>query len=281
MKIGLVLEGGGMRGVFTAGVLDSFLDNEINVDVCIGVSAGACLACSYLCKQRGRGFSVMTDYLDDKDYCSFSSLLRTGDMFGAEFLYHKIPEELYPIDNAAFQRGATEFYTVVTNCDTGIPEYPEITDMLRDVEYVRASSSLPLLSRIVEIGDKRYLDGGVSDPIPVQKAFELGCDKVIVVLTQHRGYRKTAEKTLPLIRARYRSFPNLVQDMQKRHDVYNETLEQILQWENAGNVFVIAPENPLNIRRTEKCREILRGGYLQGKELTDRLIPYLREFIKE
>lgn len=281
MKVGLVLEGGGMRGVFTAGVLDVFLEQDLNPDLCIGVSAGACLGCSYLCKQKGRGFSVMTDYLDNKDYCSFSSLVRTGDMFGANFLYHKIPEELYPIDNTAFLKNKTEFYAVVTNCATGKPEYPQISDMFRDVEYVRASSSLPLLARMVNICGVNYLDGGVADPIPVQKALDMGCDKVIVVLTQHRGFRKSPEKTIPLIQWKYRKYPNLVHDMKIRHQVYNDTLDQITDLQRQGKIFVIAPEQPLNIRRTEKDIQLLNDAYQKGKETASTLISSLKNYLSK
>ncbi len=279
MKIGLVLEGGGMRGVFTAGVLDVFLEQDLNIDLCIGVSAGACLACSYLCKQKGRGFSVMTDYLDNKDYCSLSSLIRTGDMFGVDFLYHKIPEELYPIDNAAFLNGNTEFRAVITNCTTGKPEYPQVSDMFRDVEYVRASSSLPLLARMVDLFGTKYLDGGVADPIPVQKALEMGCDKVIVVLTQHREFRKSPEKTIPLIQWKYRNYPNLVHDMKIRHQVYNDALDQISDLERQGKIFVIAPEQPLNIRRTEKDIHLLSEAYRNGKETASERMEDLQNYL--
>ncbi len=281
MKIGLVLEGGAMRGVFTAGVLDVFLDQGIDVDLCIGVSAGACLACSFVCKQRGRGFAVMTDYLDNKDYCSVSSLLRTGDLFGSEFLYHKIPEELYPIDNTAFLKGKTELYAVVTNCSTGKPEYPRVTDMFRDVDYVRASSSLPLLARMVDLNGEKYLDGGVSDPVPLLRAMEMGCDKIIVVLTRHRAFRKTAEKSLPLIKAKYRKYPNLVEDMKVRHRVYNRTLDRVSELERDGKIFVIAPEKPLNISRAEKNMDLLKDGYKQGEDLASRLMPKLLEYLSK
>lgn len=280
MKVGLVLEGGAMRGVFTAGVLDAFLECEVNVDLCIGVSAGACLACSFLCKQHGRGFSVMTDYLDHKDYCSISSLLRTGDLFGADFLYHKIPEELYPIDNAVFRKNKAEFYTVVTNCSTGKPEYPQITDMFRDVDYVRASSSLPLLAQMVNLNGETYLDGGVSDPIPVEKALDMGCDKVIVVLTRHRGFRKSPEKTVPLIQAKYRKYPNLVQTMKLRHQIYNDTLALISELEQEGKIFVIAPKQPLNIRRAEKDISLLKNGYQQGKSSALGSMNHLQRYLK-
>lgn len=280
MKTCIVLEGGAMRGVFTAGVLDVFLERNIEPDACIGVSAGACLACSFLTKQKGRGFAVMTDYLDNKDYCSLSSLVRTGDLFGSDFLYHKIPEELYPIDNDAFLAGKTELYTVVTNVETGAPEYHRVEDMFRDVDWVRASSSLPLAARMVDLQGQKYLDGGVSDPIPVKKALEMGFDKVIVVLTRHRAFRKSKEKTIPLIRLKYRSYPKLIEAMKNRHAVYNESLDLVKGLENEGKIFVIAPGDPLNISRTEKNMALLRDGYQQGRTLTESLLPKLTEYLK-
>ncbi len=279
MKIGLVLEGGAMRGVFTAGVLDVFLNKNLKTDLCIGVSAGACLACSFLCKQPGRGFAVMTDYRKERDYCSVYSLLKTGDLFGADFLYHKIPEELYPIDNEAFLQEATDFYTVVTNCITGKPEYLQVKDMIRDVDFVRASGSLPLLARMVPLSGIPYLDGGVSDPIPVEKALEMGCDKVIVILTQHRDYRKAPERFLPLISAKYRKYPNLVEDMKVRHEAYNHSLDQIASLEKDGKIFVIAPETPLGIRRAEKDMSVLRKGYEEGLRLGEEQFPSLQQYL--
>lgn len=264
MKTGLVLEGGAMRGVYTSGVLDFFLDQNIHFDVCLGVSAGACLACSYLSLQRGRGYAVMTDYLNNKEYCSLSSLLRTGDLFGAEFLYHKIPEELYPIDNSAFLKNSTKFYSVVTDCNTGAPAYLRVEDMFRDVDFVRASSSLPLLARMVEINGTFYLDGGVSDPIPVKQALFMGCDRIVVVLTRHRRYRKSKERSLPLIRCKYRKYPNLINAMENRHKIYNESLSLLDHLEEEGRALVLAPEEFLKIRRTEKNLDILQLGYEQG-----------------
>ena len=281
MKIGLVLEGGGMRGVFTAGVLDVFLEEGISFDSCYGVSAGACLACSFLCGQKGRGYSVMTDYLDNRDYCSWSSFLRTGDLFGADFLYHKIPEQLYPIDNVAFLRNPTEFYSVATDCRTGEAEYFRVKDMFLDVDAVRASASLPLVSRMVPVGDGLYLDGGVADPIPMQKAFEDGCDLVIAVLTRPRGYRKGAESTASLMRWKYRKYPEFVRSLNERPRVYNETVDRLFRAEEEGRVFVIAPEEALPIRRTEKDLSILRKGYEDGAGLARFLLPGLKDFIRK
>ncbi len=280
MKIGLVLEGGAMRGVFSAGVTDVFLEKGFSPDVVIGISAGACLACSFLAKQPGRGFSVMTDYIDNKEYCSVSGLLRTGDMFGPEFLYHKIPEELYPVDNETFRKGTAAFYTGVTNCHTGRPEYFQIHDMFGDVEYIHASSSLPLLANMVEIDGQLYLDGGVSDAIPVLQAETLGCDKIIAILTRERTFRKSPEKFLPLVRARYRKFPGLVKAMERRHIMYNDTLDLISQGEKTGKLFVIAPPAPLGIKRAEKDLNVLRQGYDIGRRVAEESFPKLLEYLK-
>lgn len=270
-----------MRGVFTAGVLDVFLKEGISFDSCYGVSAGACLACSFLCGQKGRGYSVMTDYLDNRDYCSWSSFFRTGDLFGADFLYHKIPEQLYPIDNVAFLRNPTEFYSVATDCRTGEAEYFRVKDMFLDVDAVRASASLPLVSRMVSLGEGLYLDGGISDPIPAAKAFDDGCDRVIAVLTRPRGYRKTSESALPLMRWKYRKYPELVRSLADRPRVYNEALDLLFREEATGRALVIAPEDALPIRRTEKDLAILRRGYEDGTLLAEDLLPEIKEFIRK
>ena len=279
MKLGLVLEGGAMRGVFTAGILDVFLDRNLEFDDCYGVSAGACLACSYLCRQKGRGYAVMTDYLGNKDYCSLSSLIRTGDLFGAEFLYHTIPEKLYPIDNVSFHENKTAFHCVVTNCVSGRAEYPIVSDMFSDVDLIRASSSLPLVSRMVEIQGVPYLDGGIADPIPVREALAQGCDRVVVILTRERTFRKEKEKTLPLIRMKYRNYPNLINAMEARHEAYNASLDLISRLERDGTVLVLAPTEPLKIRRTEKDLQILQRGYDTGRDHALKELPRIRAFL--
>ena len=279
-KTGLVLEGGGMRGAFTAGVLDFFLDKDIFFHTCIGVSAGACHACSYLSKQRRRGFETNTDYLDDENYCSFKSLVKTGDMFGVDMCYRKIPEELNPYDYEAYDKNPTDFYAVVTNCHTGKAEYKKLDDMHKGIHYVRASSSLPLLSRTVWIKNKPYLDGGVSDSIPVRKSQELGNEKTVVVLTRDRSYRKGTNKAMPLIRLRYqKEFPKLVERMKDRHIRYNETLDYLYQEEEKGNVFIICPEKPVEIGRVEKDREKLEALYQEGYRTAEKEYEKLQEFL--
>ena len=278
---GLVIEGGGMRGIFAAGVLEYLLDNDIKVDYVIGVSAGACHGCSYVSGQKGRAFAVCTDYMDDPRYGSVQSLLKTGDYFGKKFMYHTIPEELNPVDNESFKKSGIRFEVGVFNCNTGKSEYPEIKDMFEDVDWIAASASLPLFARMVDIGGYQYMDGGLSDSIPVKHAQEIGCDKVIVILTRERGYRKAASKSIPLIKAKYKDYPKLIEALKRRHTVYNETLEYIDGEEKKGNVFVIAPVKDLGVGRLEKDRNKLKNAYLEGYYVTESYGDKLKEFLEK
>lgn len=281
LQSGLVLEGGGMRGAFTAGVLDYFLENKLKFDSCIGVSAGACHACSFLAGQHRRAFEVSVNYLHDRRYCSLQSLLTTGDLFGAKMLYDTIPNQLYPIDNDTFLKSRTQFYAVITNCKTGHAEYHQVKDLRQDVGAVRASSSLPMLSRMVELNGARYLDGGISDSIPVRQSIQLGNAKNVVVLTQHRGYRKKENGLLPLLRFKYRKYPALLRQMENRHINYNNTLDFIEKQQEQGRVFVIQPQQPLRIGRIEKNAEKLTAVYEQGRAQAAcdyaALLAYLQE----
>lgn len=279
-KVGLVLEGGGMRGIFTAGVLDFFLEKSIAFDYCIGVSAGACHACSFLAGQHRRAFDVSVDYLRDKRYCSLYSLLTTGDLFGARMLYETIPNELYPVDNDFFLRSHTDFHAVVTNCVTGEAEYPQIRDLRRDIGFVRASSSLPFVSNMVMLSGTPYLDGGISDSIPVAQAMDAGCTKVVAILTQPKEYRKKPAKLHPILLHRYKEYPHLIRQMKTRHVRYNDTLEFLYYQEEKGNVFVIQPQRPVGLRRVEKSRQKLQAayelGYAEAMERFQPLAEYLR-----
>lgn len=280
-RAGLILEGGGLRGVYTAGVLDCFLDNDICFDRCYGVSAGACQACSYLSRQRDRGRATAMDYLGDRRYASLWSLRKTGDYFGVKFIYELVPSVIYPYDYEAFDAYKGTFYAVITNCDTGLAEYAPVRDMRRDIEYVRASSSLPLLSRMVEIGGERYLDGGIADSIPLRRAKKDGRAKNVVVLTRDRDYRKGPNRLMPILRRVYRDYPRLVGAMEGRHLRYNETLEEIRADERRGDAFVIAPRRPVKIGRLEKNREKLMGLYREGYADAVRLLPALRDFLAD
>lgn len=275
---GLVLEGGGMRGVFTAGVLDFLLEQNIEFDKVAGVSAGACHACSYLSKQKGRAYRACADYIHRWEYMSFRSLIKTGNLFGEKFVYHEIPEKLIPIDNDEFLKSGADFRAVVTNCKTGKAEYLRVRDVIKDVEMVRASSSLPLVSRMVEINGKLYLDGGIADSVPLKFVMDEGCEKNLVVLTRPRDYVKDVERFQFMIRRKYKKFPQMIETIKNRHTIYNEQMEFIRQQEAEGKAFVIAPRSPLDIGRTERDTAKLKAaydiGYALALEKKEELFSY-------
>ena len=264
IKAGLVVEGGGMRGVYSSGVLDFFIEKDLFFENNYGVSAGACHLCSYLAKQYKRAFRVNVDYLNDKRYCSVHSLLKTGNLFGAEMLYDIIPNELDLFDYDTYNKNESNFYVVITDINTGKPEYVKIGDLKKDIIYVRASSSLPLLAQNVKINDKEYLDGGISDSIPIKKSIADGNKKNVVILTRDSTYRKGKNSLMPIIKLKYKKYPNFVKSMADRYIVYNEILDFIKELEDNGDVFVIRPKKPVNIGRTEKNREKLEALYNDG-----------------
>lgn len=280
-QAGLVLEGGGMKGVYTAGVLDFFLDKEILFSHVYGVSAGACNMCSYLSGQRGRALDVSIDYLECKRYCSVESLALTGNLFNVDTCYHLIPDYLYPYDNEAFMRYQGKAYCVVTNIKTGLPEYLRPRDMSKDIDMVRASASLPLVSKNVKIGSELYLDGGISDSIPLQKSIRDGNTKNIVVMTKEAGYvRKPVDAAkLALIKAYYRKYPKIYEKMAQRHEQYNETLQFIERQQANGQAFVIRPKQAGNVGRIEKDKEKLKAfyeeGYRDAADCYEALLTYL------
>ncbi len=277
---GLVLEGGAMRGLFTAGVLDVFMENGIKFDNVIGVSAGACFGCNYVSGQVGRTIRYNMKYARDKRYCSVSSLIRTGDIFGGEFCYHTLPTELDKFDEAAFIDSGIPFYMVVTDIETGEAGYHRMRDAsYEELEWMRASSSMPLVSNIVEIGGGKYLDGGMTDAIPLKASEALGCDKNVTVLTKPRGYRKSHEKTMPLIRLKYREYPNLIRAMDIRHITYNEQLDHVLAQEKAGTNFVICPKSPLPLGHICHDPLVMREAYEIGRNEANELMPALERFL--
>jgi predicted patatin/cPLA2 family phospholipase len=263
-RVGLVLEGGGMRGLYSAGVLDYFLQKNLSVDGVIGVSAGAVHGCSFVAKQAKRSYRIYTTYANDKRFLSFSSLWKTGDIFGADFCYRQIPNELDPFDYKAFRGASTEFYVVCTDLSTGKATYVRIDDMETQMDFLRASGSLPLVSRVVTIGEHEYLDGGIADSIPLVQFQNMGFEKNIVVLTQARDYRKKNDILMPLIRWKYRKYPLFIKAAESRADHYNETLDLIHQMEKEGRIFVIQPGHEVQIGRLEKNVNKLKALYDQG-----------------
>lgn len=277
-KTGLVLEGGGVRGIYTAGVLDVFMENAIAFDGVIGVSAGAIHGCSYLSGQKGRSIRYYRNYVKDPRFMSIRSWIKTGDVVGAEFCYHTLPDELDVYDHETFLRNGTPFYAVCTNVETGKAEYIRLTDMRGQIENLRASASLPYFSRIVELGGKKYLDGGCADPIPVGAFRDMGYGRNVVVLTRDAAYRKSPEMTW-LTRLVYRKYPAFVRTMEHRHQVYNVQLERIAQMEREGSVFVIRPESALDIGRLETDVGKVQQAYDQGRADAEKALPALRAFL--
>ena len=282
-EAGLVLEGGGMRGLYTAGVLDFFIDKGIYFRNCYGVSAGATQGCSYLSKQKGRAYRIFTKYINDKRYASFGNLLKEGNYFGKDFSLKMIPDELEPYDHETFVNSGANFYAVASNCRTGEPAYLKVEDTRREVDMdkIWASCSLPLLSKNVHIEGEEYLDGGVADSIPVVKALRDGNKKVVLVLTRDSSYRKEPNKLMPIIKLKYKSYPKLIELMEKRHRIYNKTLKRIEKFEKEGKIFVIRPKSVVEIGRlekdTKKMKALYNVGYNEAKESFDKLMDYLNK----
>lgn len=280
-RIGLVLEGGGMRGVFTGGVLDVFLEEKIEFPYIVGVSAGACNAVSYISHQYQRNYRINTIHIKDKRYLSLRNFLKTGSLFGVEMLFDIIPNELEPLDYETYRTAQNKLIVGATDCVTGCCAYFPVPDLQEDYKPVEASMSLPLVSNIVEYHGVPYLDGGISDPIPVRKSILDGNTKNVIVLTQHREYRKKPASNLSFLKAKYKKYPRLIEAMERRHLVYNETLDYISRLEQEGKAFVIRPAEPVKIGRFEKDSEKLAELYQDGYDTTKEQLAGLYEFLKK
>lgn len=279
-KTGLVLEGGGVRGIYTAGVLDVFMDNGLTFDGVIGVSAGAIHACSYLSGQKGRSIRYYRDYVADPRFMSVRSWLKTGDIVGAEFCYHTLPDELDIYDHEAFVRNGTPYYAVCTDVETGKPEYVRITDMRGQIEYLRASASLPYFSRIVELDGRKYLDGGCSDSIPVEAFQRMGYGRNVVVRTRDASYRKSAEMTA-LAKIVYRKYPAFIRTLENRPAMYNAQAELVERLEQEGSAFVIRPSEPLEIGRLENDPDKVQQVYDRGRADAEAAMERLKGWLAE
>lgn len=281
MKTGLVLEGGAMRGLFSAGVMDVLMEHQIAFDGAIGVSAGAAFGCNYKSRQPGRVIRYNTEYARDPRYCSLRSLFKTGDLFGADFCYHELPNKLDPFDTEAFQQNPMEFYVVCTDVLTGEAVYQKcgIADD-ECFEWLRASASMPLVSRTVEIGGRRMLDGGIADSIPLRYFEQIGYNKILVILTQQEGYRKKKNKALPLIRLSFRQYPKMVEALEKRHKKYNDTLAYVKKREREGAVLVLRPQDSLSIGRVEHNPERMRQVYDCGRKVALQSLEQIEAFLR-
>jgi len=281
-KFALVLEGGGLRGVYTAGVLDLFLDKDFHAPYIIGVSAGACQAYSYISKQRGRSFRVSADFINDHRYLSLRNLIFKGEIFGMDFMFDEIPQRLIPFDYDEFYGSEQEFVIGATNCATGLCEYFYKRDKHDMLMIGRASSSLPLLSKVVTLNNKPYLDGGIAMPIPLVKALQDGFKKNIVILTRDGEYRRKPSKhSLRLMKLMYRKYPQLGKTYAKRADEYNSMLGYIERQEKKGNVFVIRPKKPVTVGRMERDVVKLRAFYEEGYKDAKEIWPRLEKWVKE
>lgn len=279
MKTCLVLEGGALRGIYTAGVLDELMKENIKIDTIIGVSMGALVGINYVSNQPKRALRYNLDYCNDKRYISISSLLKTGNLVNKEFAYYKLPEELDKFDYDTFNKSKTKMLCVVTNVETGSPEYIEIKDSKKDVEYLRATSAMPVVSKIIKINNKLYLDGGISDSIPIKYALSKKYDKIIVVTTRCLEYRKK-EKKNKLFSFIYRKYPNFVNTINNRPIEYNKTVEDIIELEKQNKIFVIRPSKKINIKRIEKNKEIIKAQYNLGVKDFKNKLKDLKKYLR-
>lgn len=280
MKVCLVLEGGAMRGLYTAGILDALVDTDIKIDCIIGVSAGALFGVNYKSKQKGRVLRYNTKYANDKRYMGLHSLITTGNLVNTEFAYHELPTKLDIFDEEEYSKSKTDFYAVITNINTGKAEYKKIINATIQVDELRASGSMPYVSQPVKIDDNYYLDGALADSIPVLKAKEMGYDKVIVVLTRPKEYRK--KKRSPLMaKLFYKKYPNLIEVINKRYKQYNDTLDIIEELEDKKDIYVFRPSTDLKIKRVEKDKSKLEAMYNLGlKDFKDNL-KSLKKYLKK
>lgn len=282
MKTGLVMEGGAMRGMFTCGIIDVFLENGISFDGAIGVSAGAVFGCNFKSGQIGRAIRYNKKYCKNKRYCSIRSLIKTGDLYGVDFCYRAIPYALDLWDEKAFRENPMEFYVVCMDVTTGKPVYHKCeTGDETDLKWFRASASLPLASRIVEVDGYKLLDGGIADSVPLNYFESLGYDKNVVILTQPLEYRKKQLKIMPLARMILHQYPNMVKAMATRPERYNRQIAEIVKKEKAGKVFVIRPDAPLEIGGWEKDPANLERVYQLGRKAGLENLEKIKQYLSQ
>lgn len=272
------MEGGAMRGMFTCGVLDVFMEQKIEFDGAAGISAGATFGCNYKSRQIGRPIRYNKKYSRDPRYCGIRSLLKTGDLYGVEFCYHELPDRLYPFDAEAFRENPMEFYVGATDVDTGRAVFHNCRDGgSEDIEWMRASASMPIVSRPVTIGKYTLLDGGIVCPVPFRYMEKKGYQRNVIILTQPDGYTK--KKSPAVFRDMLKRYPAIARAMERRHMVYNRQMEQIREREQAGKVLVIRPPEDLGIGRTEKNPDELERVYQAGRKEAERQLKSVMEFL--
>lgn len=280
-KTGLVLEGGGMRGVYTAGVLEFFMEQQLFFPYIIGVSAGACNAASYVSRQKGRNQEVTIGYANHPDYISYKNLFLKKELFGMNFLFNKIPNELVPFDFNRFASANERLIVGTTDCHTGKPVYFDNRKYSKDIlTIIRASSSLPFMAPVVQYDGKPLMDGGISDPIPIKKTLEDGMEKSVIILTRNKGYRKKKSSLTKLTHYFYKEYSGLAASLENRYKVYNQTLDFIEQLEAENKVFIIRPQQELKVGRVERNQVKLTHLYEQGYDDASRLYHQLIDWIQ-
>lgn len=281
-KVAMVLEGGSFRCQFTAGVLDVFMENGVEVSACYGVSAGALSGLNYKSRQIGRANRVNLAFCNDSRYMGAKSFATSGSVVGYDFLLNDIQDRLDPFDNDAFEKNPMSLYAVATDVVFGTPAYLPVENAVLDVDALRATTSLPLMTQPVEMGDAIYLDGGVADSVPVEHALEdAGFDRAIVVLTQDRTYKKGPYEFLAAAYARYAAYPYLLEALENRHERYNEQREHIWEYERQGRALVIAPPQPVEVGHIEHDPAKLLALYIQGRQEGKRRLDEVRAFISK
>ncbi|MBQ6322160.1 MAG: patatin family protein [Lachnospiraceae bacterium] len=280
MKTGLILEGGAMRGMFTCGVLDVWMEQDITFDGAAGISAGAVFGCNFKSRQIGRPIRYNKKYCADPRYGSIRSLMTTGDLYGVDFCYRQIPDELDVFDREAFRDNPMEFYIGATSLQTGKAVFHKCTDGgENDMTWMRASASMPLVSRPVQINGSLYLDGGIADSVPYLYMEKLGYDRNVIILTQPEGYVKEKSTVLPAVKLTLRKYPNLVWAMENRHRMYNNQMKQIKKREEAGTTLVIRPSEALGISRIEKDPQQLERVYQMGRKEGQKRLEEVKAFL--
>ncbi len=281
MKTGLVLEGGAMRGLFTAGILDVLLEANVTFDGVVGVSAGAAFGINYVSRQLGRTIRYNKRFAHDWRYCSMRSWLTTGDLFGAEFAYHILPEHLDPFDSETFEQSKTAFWLVCTEVRTGKAVYQYLNKGGHETyDWVRASASMPFVSKPVSIGDHLLLDGGVADSIPLAFFESERYERNVVILTQPADYTKGHNKLMPLMRMALRKYPAMIKALDERHIMYNQQLEYVRQREAEGKALVIRPSEPIRIGHVSHNPDEMQAVYDVGRREGLRQLERIKDFLK-
>ena len=278
-KTTLILEGGAMRGLYSAGILDVFMQNDIDVDTIYGVSAGALFGLNYKSRQIGRALRYNLKYANEKNYMGLYSLITTGDVMNREFCFKKLVYELDRLDFETYKNNPVNFYAVVTNMGTGKPEYIKIDDAEKDLEYFRASGSMPFVSKPVGVNGQLYLDGAMSDAVPFKKVLETGCEKIIVILTRPLGYRK--KKSYLPYKLVYGKYPELVETAKNYYKEYNATMDLIEKYEAENKIIVLRPSELVKMKRVEKDRTKLQKMYDIGVSDVMERLDEIREYINQ